>query len=189
MKELSQKLSKVKDVNCMTDDEIKYALLESREWKGMMQSLQEKLEAVIVDSDEFDVDEEMEQLSENVNLVSQSLAKKVNELVEKDKELCLYTLMPKKNENCVHYPEPFGGEAHENVFAFVTDMKQALLDDRIPSKKMINVLFKYLMGDAKNCILYCGNIDDAFKMLLEVFNTPRLLWRKKKEEIAEAYEK
>ena len=67
--------------------------------------------------------------------------------------------MPQKNENWVHYCEPFGVEAHANVF--VDDMKQALGIDRIPRKDMINVLSNYLMGDANNCILYCENIENA----------------------------
>ena len=54
-----------------------------------------------------------------LNWLFRVITKKVNELVEKDEEHCLYTLMPQKNENCFHYPKPFGGEAHENVFAFL----------------------------------------------------------------------
>ena len=188
VEELRSKISKDKDVNTMTDDEIKYALLESKEWKGMMKSVQEKLEAVMVDSVGIDVDQEdLKQLCEKVKLVSQSVAKKVDELVEKDYELCLYTLMPWKNENCVHYPEPFGGELHENVFAFVEDMKQALLNDRIQKKSKVKVLLNHLKGEAKGCVEFCENIEDAFATLLRVFNTPRKVWEKKKEEIVEAY--
>ena len=69
-------------------------------------------------------------------------------------------MTPQKNENWVHYYEPFGVEAQANVF--VDDMKQALVIDRIPRKDMINVLSNYLMGDANNCLLYCENIEDVF---------------------------
>ena len=71
-------------------------------------------------------------------------------------------MTPQKNENWVHYCELFGVEAHENVFVFVEDIKQALVIDRIPRKDMINVLSNYLMGDANNCLLYCENIEDVF---------------------------
>ena len=73
----------------------------------------------------------------------------------------MYTLMLQKNENCVHDPEPFGVEAHGNVFIIVEDMNQVLVIYRIPRKNMINVLSNDLMGDAIYCILYCENTEDA----------------------------
>ena len=89
--------------------------------------------------------------------------------------------MSQKNENCVHYPEPLGEDAHDNVFAFVEDIKQALVIDRILRMNKINFLANYLMRDTKNCILYCENLD-AFDTLLKIFNMSRMIWIKKKEE-------
>ena len=155
-----------------------------------MQSSKEKMEAVRIDSVGIGVDgEEVEKLREKVKLVSQDVTKLKDELIEKDKELCLYTLVPQKNENCVHFPRPFYGGVEENVFAFVADMKKAMKDNRIRTTNKVNVLLNYLGGDAKSCVEFCQNIDDAFTKLLKIFCTPQHLWKKKKEDIAEAFSK
>ena len=101
----------------------------------------------------------------------------------------MYTLVPQKNENCIHFPRPFYGGVEENVFAFVADMKKAMKDNRIRTTNKVNVLLNYLGGDAKSCVEFCQNIDDAFTKLLKIFCTPQLLWKKKKEDIAEAFSK
>ena len=68
--DLSSKISKVVNVNCMTDDEVQAALLESREWKMEMKALKKNMEAVLIDSVGVDIDEEeMKQFQEMVKLV------------------------------------------------------------------------------------------------------------------------
>ena len=186
--ELRLMVSKVKDVNCMTDNEVQAALLESREWKFDMQALRKSLKDVDIDAVDIDVDEEdMEQFHEDVKLVIGFVNQKIDDLVQKDKELCLYTLTPQRKVKSVHYPEPFGGEAHENVFTFVEDMKKALDDDQIRTKSKVKVLLKYLKGNAKMRIAFAENVDEAFEILLTTFTTPDLLWEMKKEEITQAF--
>ena len=182
--ELSSKISKVKDVNCMTDNEVQVSLHESREWKDEIKALKEKMEAIMIDSIGVDIDEkEMKQFHEMVELVIENVVMKIDDLLQKDKDLCLYTLVPQRNEKCVHYPEPFGGEAHENVFAFIEDIKKAMDDDQIRTKSKVKVL----KGNAKMRIAFAENVDEAFEILLTTFTTPDLLWEMKKEEITQAF--
>ena len=84
-----------------------------------MNALKKNMEAVLIDSVGVDInEEETKQLHEMVKLVITNVVKKSDDLLQKDKELCLYTLVPLKNEKCVHYPALFCGEMYENVFVW-----------------------------------------------------------------------
>ena len=97
--DLSLKISKVKDVSCMTDDQVQCALLETREWNVGIQSLKEKMEAVRIDSVGTGIDrEEVEKLCERVKLVNENVTKLKDELIGQDEKLCLYTLVPQKTQ-------------------------------------------------------------------------------------------
>ena len=179
--ELSSKIFRLKDVNEMTEHEISIALLDSIKWNEDMKAVERMFDTLEVDSVGTEFDQQvMKEVHGKIKLLGKSLDKKIDDLLRKDKELCLYTLSPEKMKR-VHYSQPFSGEANENVYTFIADIKQAMNDDCIRTKDKLKVLLKYVEGDAKMSVLNAENVDDAFDILDKTFGTPRLIWKKKME--------
>ena len=146
-----------------------------------MKAVERMFDTLEVDSVGTEFDQQvMKEVHGKIKLLGKSLDKKIDDLLRKDKELCLYTLSPEKMKR-VHYSQPFSGEANENVYTFIADIKQAMNDDCIRTKDKLKVLLKYVEGDAKMSVLNAENVDDAFDILDKTFGTPRLIWKKKME--------
>ena len=160
MKKLSSRISRLKEVDDMTEDEIVEALQKSRQWELDVQGVKIKLDSVDVDSVGVDIDQKaLDDVHEEFQLVSKSVAEKIDALEKRDKILCLYTLAPLKRKEDVHYPKPFSGMDAENVYEFIADIQQAMNDDQIRTRNKVKVLMNYLKGDAKIAVKHAMNVD------------------------------
>ena len=172
---LSSKMSRLKDVDEMTDDEISEALQNSKEWVLDVRGVMDRLDAVDVDFIGVDIDQRaVDEIREKLLMVSRCVAEKIDALVKKDKELCLYSLALQKKKD-VHYPKTFSGMAAENVHEFIANIQQAMIDDQIKTRNKKNVLMNYLTGDAKMAVEHVENVDIAFNTLRATFGVPSMI--------------
>ena len=144
---LCEKVDAHKDVELMSEQEIRLALLEWRDkWDKELESLKSKKQK-LEEEDLYDIDddnEEVQSFRNNYAKVSEAVSEKHKLLVEKDKELGLYILAPNKTKESICYPKVFSGHLGENVHKFVSDFKTAIEADQIRVKDEIKTLRKYL---------------------------------------------
>ena len=116
-KALIEKVNAHKNVESMSEQEIRQALMEWKdEWKVFLEKLQVKKEEL--DELIFDVDDDTEKLQafrSDYQEAIDTVNKKVKLLQDKDKELGLYVLAPNKSKETICYPKIFTGQRGENV--------------------------------------------------------------------------
>ena len=87
MSKLNSQMSRLKDVEDMTDDEVIEALQKSRQWDLDVQGVMVMLDSVDVKSVGVGIDHEViDEVYEKFQLVSKSVAEIINALVSKDKK-------------------------------------------------------------------------------------------------------
>ena len=190
----SEEISELKDVEEMSEQEIRLALIQWKEvWDKKLEKLNEKKETLeedfLYDIADDEIDSLIEFRSKHDQLVK-DVSDKYKLLIAKDKELGLYTLAPNKSKESVCYPEVFSGKFGENVHKFVADFKAAIEAHQVRTKDEVKTLRKYLEGDAK--IVVGENtltIQNAFDALKATFGNPRILWKKHKEMISKSITK
>ena len=152
---LSKEVSARKDVEEMSEQEIRSALLEWKEvWDKKLDKLKERRDT-IEENYLHDIDDENEQVvafRNDYNQAVKDVSDKYNSLIAKDQKLGLYTLAPNKSKESVCYPKVFSGKCGENVHKFVADIKAAMEENQVRVKDEVKTLRKYLDGDAKTCI-------------------------------------
>ena len=125
-----------------------------------VRGLMDRLDAVDVDSIGVNVDQKaLDEIREKLMMVSRRVAEKI------------------------HYPKTFSGMAAENVYEFIANIQQAMINDKIRTRNKKNVLINYLTGDAEIAVKHAGNVDDAFNTLQATFGIPLMIWKRRKLEL------
>ena len=190
----SKEISELKDVEDMSEQEIRSALLQWKEvWNKRLEKLNENKEKIEVDFLHDIADDEMElmvKFRDKHDQLVKDVSDKYKSLIKKDNELGLYTLAPNKSKESVCYPKVFSGKCGENVHKFVADFKAAIEAHQVRTKDQIKTLRKYLDGDAKLCIgENTLSLKNAFDALVATFGNPKTLWKKHKENMSKSITK
>ena len=176
-----------KDVEEMTDQEIREAIsVRSKEWKidlGRLRKLKEEfdLDVSAIDLDEDETDR-VTRMDDEFKKAEEDVTETIKALLDKDKELGLFTLAPLKNKEHISYPKVFSGKIGENVHKFISEFKLALDADHVRTKDRIKVLLKYLDSDARTAVgEHTQNLETAFDILKSTYGDPSLIWNSIKE--------
>ena len=159
-----------KDVELMTEQEIRSALIEWKEvWKDLLEKLEIKKEDLELEA--IDVDEKNEAFlafMDNYRQAVEMVSEKVRLLKQKDLELGLYVLAPNKSSDTICYPSIFHGNNDENVYMFVSEFKFAIEASQVRSRDKVKTLLKYLDGDARMSVgIHTRTLEEAFDILIE----------------------
>ena len=80
------------------------------------------------------------------------------------------------------YPPPFSGNAKDNVYRFTKKMKEAIEANQVREKDKVEVLRKYLTGDAKAIIGdHYKTFKEAIDRLIETYGSSIKVWEGVKE--------
>ena len=179
-KSLKDEVSKLSEVDLMSEHEIRESLLSSKDWKKDLKSFETLKETLDIDMVSTAIDEDLntqfqKEYKETVELVTE----KVSKLILADKNLGLYSLTENKSKSTVQYPDPFGGTLGENVFKFIKEFKEALAADQVRKADEVKTLIKYIKGDAKMTIgEHHISLNSAIKQLEDNYGCPRLIVEK-----------
>ena len=98
---------------------------------------------------------------------------KITELKAVDSKRGLFSLSKPVKELAV-YPEPFNGNAGENVYKFRDKFTKALIANQIREKDRVELLRKYLKGRAKRAVGdHYKSYKEAIDALVEHFGLPQ----------------
>ena len=113
-----------------------------------------------------------------LDALKKHLQDKITDLYDADKSRPLYSLQKLVQEVTIIL-DPFGGNAHENIFKFKAKFFDALEANQVREKGKVEVLRKHLYGFAKECIsddTDITSIKEAFKILEESYDNYRETW-------------
>ena len=179
-KSLKDEVSKLSEVDSMSEHEIRESLLATKDWKKDLKSFEMLKETLDIDMVSTAIEEDLntqfqKEYKETVELVTE----KVSKLILADKNLGLYSLTENKSKSTVQYPDPFGGTLGENVFKFIKEFKEALAADQVRKADEVKTLIKYIKGDAKMTIgEHHISLNSAIKQLEDNYGCPRLIVEK-----------
>ena len=175
--DLKKKITDVKSIEEMSEQEIREKLIESQKWEKKIEEFTSVKEAIDQELVTVDVEETLiDQLSEEFDRILEIASEKIKSLTMKDKELGLFTLTPNKVKENIVYPMVFEGKPGENVYKFVKQFKEALDADQVRKSDQVKTLMKYLKGEAKVVIGdHHKSIDIALEALSEAFGNAWLI--------------
>ena len=137
----------------MTELTIRDYLVETKDWKKDLKAFRDLKEAIDLDVLSTDIDDAATtELDEAYEEMSNTVTKKMADLVKADRDLGLFALSDNKFKSSIQYPEPFHGLWGENVFKFVKEITDAIKSDQIRKADKVRILMKYLKGNAKQTI-------------------------------------
>ena len=127
-------------------------MLDSKRWEKKLDAIKYsktklKKELVTIDLD----DNKMDSLEKEIATVTEFVRSKISDLSLVDKEKCLYSLSKPVKELSV-YPDSFSGKPGENLFKFIEKMEKALASNQVKEGDKVEVLKKYLKGEAKELL-------------------------------------
>ena len=184
-KDIKDILGEVKDVDTLSENEIRQYMLESKNWERKTDELTKSKEAIdeefVGDAIDQNLKEEFETEYESTIEMMTSLIKS---LTLKDKERGLFSLAPSKSKEKVIYPDHFTGVMGENVYKFCKDIKEAIEADQVRTADQVKTFRKYLKGDAKlNVGEHHSNLEEAMEALVAAYGNPHLIWTRLKDNL------
>ena len=189
VKVLIQKIRSFKAPVEMTNDEVRYAIKESKTWEKKYDEIvaeQQKYYEECVPFD--DLENEKEQVKENIEALKDALSDKVSLLGVEDNDRGLSCRAENKSKDTVVYPAAFKGELGENVFKFVEEIKGAITDAQVKKSDQVKTLLKYLGGEAKKrCGDHYTDLESALEALKEFYGNAALIWLKTRNEFENAF--
>ena len=176
-KSLLDSLNTIQLAPKLSDHEVRQHLLDSKTWSSKCDDIVSSKVKVDKDIIGLEVDKEVvSKLNAAVEKVKTAVSVKITELKEADKIRGLYSLSKAVKDLAV-YPPPFSGKDNEDIFKFKEKMMDAITSNQVREKDKVEVLRKYLQGDAKQFIgENFDSIDKAFEALLEHYGLARRTW-------------
>jgi len=177
---LKDEVSKLADVNDMTDNDIRVSLAAAKEWKKDVKSYESLKETLDVEMITSVIEDNLnEDFQSSYKDMVKVITEKVSQLLAADKRLGLYSQSDSKTKATVQYPDCFSGALGENVFKFVKEFKEALDSDQVRTADEVKTLIKCLKGDAKATIgEHHKTLQDALNQLEDNYGCPRLIVEK-----------
>ena len=189
VKSLKQKVTAFKAPVDMTNDEIRYAMKESKIWER-------KFDEIIVEQQKYyeecvpfdDLEEAKEHVKSIIEVLQDTISDKVSLLGVEDEDRGLSCRAENRSKDTVVFPLPFKGELGENVYKFIDDIKNAIIDSQIKKSDQVRTLIKYLGGEAKKrCGDHYSDLDQALDALKEFYGNAALIWLKTRNEFESAF--
>ena len=186
---LTQKVLVFKKAKEMSNDEVRFALKESRNWER-------KLEQIVNGQQSFyeecvpldDVEDDKNHVSERVCALTDAITSKINSLSIEDEERGLNCMAENKSKDTVVFPAVFKGDLGDNVYKFVADFKEAVTEAQIKKSDQVKTLQKYLGGEAKKrCGDHYPDLESALEALTEFYGNATLIWVKTKNELESSF--
>ena len=176
----------IKKASDLSDQDIRQHLLDSKRWESKVEEITSS--KVKVDKDIIGVEvkpDDIQTLNDVVEKMKINVKEKIAELKNVDGERCLFSLSKSVKDLAV-YPPVFKGKDGEDVYKFKEKMLEALTTNQVREKDKVEVLRKYLAGDAKKFIgEHYENIDKAFEALLDHFGLAKTTWKFKLNDFIE----
>ena len=188
IKSLKQKVQSFKTPSEMTNDEVRFAMKESKSWEKKYDEIVTEQQRYYEECVPFD---DMEEDKENVILVEalgDAISDKVSLLEVEDEERGLSCRAENKSKDTVVFPSQFKGDLGKNVFKFVDEIKNAIIDSQIKKSDQVKTLLKYLGGEAKKrCGDHYPDLESALTALKEFYGNAALIWMKTRNEFEAAF--
>ena len=189
VKVLIQKVRSFKAPTEMTNDEVRYAMKESRTWE-------KKYDEIVVEQQKYyeecvpfdDIENDKNQVKNSIEALQDAISDKVNLLSVEDDNRGLSCRSENKSKDTVVFPAVFKGELGENVFKFVEEIKDAITDAQVKKSDQVKTLIKYLGGEAKKrCGDHYTDLASALEALKEFYGNAALIWLKTRNEFENAF--
>ena len=189
VKSLKQKVSSFKTPTEMTNDEVRFAMKESKSWERKYDEIiteQQKYYEECVPFD--DLEEAKEHIKSIIETLEDTISDKISLLSVEDETRGLSCRAENRSKDTVVFPPPFKGELGENVYKFIDDIKNAITDSQVKKSDQVRTLIKYLGGEAKKrCGDHYSDLDKALEALKEFYGNAALIWLRTRNEFDGAF--
>ena len=180
---LVENILDIKKASVLSDQDVRQHLMDSKRWESRAEDITSS--KVKVDKEIIGLEVEpdaVQKLNEIVEKMKTIVKEKIAELKKVDGDRCLFSLSKSVKDLAV-YPPVFKGKEGEDVYKFKEKMLEALTTNQVREKDKVEVLRKYLGGDAKKFIgEHYENIGKAFEALLDHFGLAKTTWKFKLNE-------
>ena len=189
VKSLKQKVRSFKAPVEMTNDEVCYALKESKTWERKFEEIVNEQQKYYEECVPFDdLEDAKEQVRQEIESLQDTITDKISLLAVEDESRGLSCRAENKSKDTVVFPSVFKGELGENVFKFVEEIKNAIIDSQVKKSDQVKTLLKYLGGEAKKrCGDHYTDLESALKALKEFYGNASLIWLKTRNEFESAF--
>ena len=189
IKSLKQKIKTFKAPKEMTNDEVRYAMKESKVWERKFDEIVSEQQKYYEECVPFnDLEEEKEKVRQEVESLDDMISDKVSLLAVEDDDRGLSCRAENKSKDTVVFPSVFKGDLGDNVFKFVEEIKNAIIDSQVKKSDQVKTLLKYLGGEArKRCGDHYDDLESALQALKEFYGNAALIWLKTRNEFESAF--
>ena len=133
-------------------------------------------------------DTDQQVIQDTVNNLVYTMNRKVQSLGDKDKRRVLYVRSENKGKDTVVFPDVFPGQLGDNVYRFMKEFKEVILESQVKKADEVKTLQKYLGVEAKSkCGDHYPDLDSALHALTEYYGNATLIWAKTKDEFQASF--
>ena len=189
VKALLKKIKSFKTPKDMSNDEVRFAIKESRTWEKKFDDIVFEQQKYYEECVAFnDLEEAKEQVRAEIESLEDAISDKVSLLNTEDEERGLSCRAENRSKDTVVFPAVFRGDLGDNVYKFVEEIKSAIIDSQIKKSDQVKTLIKYLGGEAKKrCGDHYADLESALNALKEFYGNAALIWMKTRNEFDNAF--